>query len=75
MKVGRTVGIIVVGVGLLERGVNETSRIRLVKEVREVNIASGKMYQGNTGLEREGSTRSFADKSLAALPMRQRQLT
>ena len=67
--------IIGVGVDLLERVVNEASRIRLVKEVGEVNIALGEMYQGNTGSEREGSTRSFADKSLAALPMRQRRST
>jgi hypothetical protein len=54
MRVGRTVRTIGVGVSLLERGVNEASRIRLVKEVREVNIASGEMYQGNTGLEKGG---------------------
>ena len=54
MRVRRTVRTIKVGVSVLERGVNEVSRIRLVKEVREVNIPSGEMYQGSTGLEKGG---------------------
>lgn len=33
-------------VGLLEKGVTEVSRVRLVKEVREATIASGEMYPG-----------------------------
>ena len=35
-----------VDVRLLERGVSEASRIRLVKDVREANIASGEMCPG-----------------------------
>jgi len=59
---------------LLESGVTEASRIRLVKDVREANIASGEMRPG-FGIGKGGSTRPFADKSSAVLEMWQRQPT